>query len=184
MQKSWQKSRPKYVGNPWKSFKIHRTSFQNEPKTVRNREKCVLGAFSAPNRAQFGSRARPVVWRNRLWEPFWSKMSFQGSLSGPIENRKSLKNRSFEDRRALGPSKNGLRKGVRKKHGNLMKNRSENGRFLMGRNHVWRYTLRLFHTFAIFEKSLKNDAKREPKSHVFWYQNRPLAPKGRLRVPF
>ena len=35
----------------------------------------------------------------------------------------------------------------------------------MARNHVWRYTLRLFHTFAIFEKSRKIDAKREAKSH-------------------
>ena len=33
----------------------------------------------------------------------------------------------------------------------------------MARNHVWRYTLRLFHTFAIFEKNRKIDAKREPK---------------------
>ena len=35
----------------------------------------------------------------------------------------------------------------------------------MARNHVWRYTLRLFHTFAIFEKNRKIDAKREAKSH-------------------
>ena len=35
----------------------------------------------------------------------------------------------------------------------------------MARNHVWRYTLRLFHTFAIFEKGRKIDAKRDPKSH-------------------
>ena len=33
----------------------------------------------------------------------------------------------------------------------------------MARNHVWRYTLRLFHTFAIFEKNRKIDAKRIPK---------------------
>ena len=34
---------------------------------------------------------------------------------------------------------------------------------LMARNHVWRYTLRLFHTFAIFET--KYDAKRDLESH-------------------
>ena len=56
MLKFWQKSCPTYVGNPWKSFKHHRTSFQNQQKTVPNREKCVLGLFSAPNRAQVGSR--------------------------------------------------------------------------------------------------------------------------------
>ena len=35
----------------------------------------------------------------------------------------------------------------------------------MVRNDVWRYTLCLFHTFAIFEKRRKIYAKREPKSH-------------------
>ena len=40
----------------------------------------------------------------------------------------------------------------------------------MARNHVWRYTLRLFHTFAIFkkyrnfdEKWIQNDAKIDAK---------------------
>ena len=33
----------------------------------------------------------------------------------------------------------------------------------MARNHVWRYTLRLFHTFAIFEKNRKINAKRTSK---------------------
>ena len=36
----------------------------------------------------------------------------------------------------------------------------------MAQNHVWRYTLRLFHTFALFEKIRKIDAKRWAKSHV------------------
>ena len=45
----------------------------------------------------------------------------------------------------------------------------------MARNHVWRYTLRLFHTFAIFEKSRKVDAKRGPKIYENWSQNRLLA---------
>ena len=35
----------------------------------------------------------------------------------------------------------------------------------MARNHVWRYTLRLFHTFALSGKSLKIYAKREPTNH-------------------
>ena len=47
----------------------------------------------------------------------------------------------------------------------------------MARNHVWRYTLRLFHTFAIFEKSQKIDAKREAKSLVFSLKKRPLSAK-------
>ena len=36
----------------------------------------------------------------------------------------------------------------------------------MARNHVWRYTLRLFHTFALFEQIRKSDAKREANSNV------------------
>ena len=54
----------------------------------------------------------------------------------------------------------------------------------MAQNHVSCYTLRLFHTFAIFEKSRKIDAKREAKSHVFSSKNAPWAHQGRLRVPF
>ena len=40
--------------------KIGPKSFQNRPKTIPDRWKCVLGAFSAPNRAQVGSRTLPV----------------------------------------------------------------------------------------------------------------------------
>ena len=54
----------------------------------------------------------------------------------------------------------------------------------MAQNHVWRYTLRLFHTFAIFEKSRKIDAKMEPKSRGFWSKMRPWASKGRLILRF
>ena len=38
---------------------------------------------------------------------------------------------------------------------------------MMAQNHVWRYTLRLFHTFGLFEKSGKVDAKMETKSRGF-----------------
>ena len=44
--------------------------------------------------------------------------------------------------------------GVLKKQQMLMRIRSEIRRFLMARKHVWRYTLRLFHTFAIFEEKV------------------------------
>ena len=54
----------------------------------------------------------------------------------------------------------------------------------MAQNHVWRYTLRLFHTFAIFEKYQKIDAKRDAKSCHFWSKNRPWARKGRLILHF
>ena len=118
-----------------------------------------------PNRAQVGSRRLRPGNRPPLLAPFWSKMVLQGAILGPSWGPKSDKNRTFGPRSAQGPSKNDLRKGVWKKHEKLMKNRCRNGWFLMARNHVWRYTLRLFHTFAIFEKSRKIDAKREAKSH-------------------
>ncbi len=143
MPEFWHKSHSKYVKNLWKSFKIDRKSFQNQAKTTPNPDKSVIGAFSAPNHAQVGSRARPAVWSNRLLEPFCPKMVFQGSIFGPLENPKSPPKRTFEDRQALGPSKNGLGEGVQKKRENLTKNRYENGRFLMAWKHVWRYTLSL-----------------------------------------
>ena len=65
-----------------------------------------------------------------------------------------------------------------------MKNRCQNRSFLMAQNHIWRYTLRLFHTFAFFQKSRKIGARRESKSHAFWSKNGALAPKDRFIQPF
>ena len=96
---------------------------------------------------------------------------------------KWLQNRIFEHRSALGPSKNDLWKGVWKKHENWMKNQCGNRCFLMAQNHVWRYTLRLFYTFAIFEKYQKNNAKMDAKSCHFWFKNWSWAPQGRLILP-
>ena len=111
-------------------------------------------------------------------------MSLQGIILGSSGSPKSAENLTYEHRRALWPSKNGVWKRVRKKHENSMKNLCENRSFLMAQNHVWRYTLRLFHTFGLFEKSRKIDAKMEPKSRGFWSKMRPWAPNGRLILPF
>ena len=46
----------------------------------------------------------------------WANIVPQGSILGPTENRKSLQNRTFEQRSAPGPSKNALREGFWKKH--------------------------------------------------------------------
>ena len=137
-------------------------------KLYQNQWKCVLGPFSAPNRAQVGSRTLDLNWGTAPFGTFWPKMALEGAMLGPSGIPKSVKNRTFGPRSAQGPSKNGLRKGVWKKHEKLMKKRCRNGWFLMARNHVWRYTLRLFHTFAIFEKSRKIDATTEAESHTFW----------------
>ena len=54
----------------------------------------------------------------------------------------------------------------------------------MARNHVWRYTLRLFHILAIFEKYRKINAKKDAQSCHFWSKMRPWVPKDRLIQPF
>ena len=95
--------------------------------------------------------------------PFWPKIVLQGTIFGSSWGSKSFKNRIFGSRSAQGPSKNDIWKGVWKKHEHLMKNRCTNECFLMARNHVWRYTLRLFHTFVISEKYRKIFAKWLPK---------------------
>ena len=149
-----------------------------------DRWKFVFGASSPPNRSQVGFRTLPLNWGTPLFIDFGNIIWIFGSIFGALGNRRSLQNRTFEYRRALWPSKNALWEGVRKKHENWMKNRCENRRFLMAQNHVWRYTLRLFYTFGLFEKSRKIDAKMEPKSRGFWSKMRPWAPNGRLILPF
>ena len=58
-------------------------------------------------------------------------MAPQGSISGPLENRKAVQNHTFEERLALGPSKNALWKGVPKIHEIWMKKWSENDAKMM-----------------------------------------------------
>ena len=159
-----------------------------EPKSIKNTKKAGKKACQ-----KWCQNLMPkMISKRRFWMPFWFPGVTPGGkegkppkaalrwcwlllfetpdtgrcrrIFGPLENRKSVQKRIFEDRLALGPSKNGLWKGVRKKHEILMKNRCENERFLMARNHVWRYTLRLFHTFAIFKKSKNRCQKGGQKS--------------------
>ena len=85
----------KYMENPWTSFKLLRKSVQHRPKTVLNRERCVLGPFSAPNRAQVGPRMARARKTTPPLEAFWRKMVPQGSILGPLQNRKSLPKRVF-----------------------------------------------------------------------------------------
>ena len=64
-----------------------------------------------------------------------------------------------------------------------MKNLCENLCSMTAQNHVWRYTLCFFHTYAVFEQNRKIDAKRGTKSRRFWVKPKPWAPKGRLILP-
>ena len=160
------------------SLKIYRKSFQNHPKTIESREEMVLGAFSTSNCAQVGSRTRLGRRQGNTFSPFCAKLAPQGSIFEPLENRKSSRKRTFEDRRALGFSKNGLREGARKNRKISSRNRRTNGRFLMAWKHVWRYTLRLFHTFVIFEKNIKKRCRTGPAKSCFFIKKRSLGAKG------
>ena len=75
-----------------------------------------------PNRTLVGSRWASVVRCRCFLGAFWPRRSPQGSILGPPEISKWLQNRTFEYRSALGPSKNGLREGVQKKHEKAMNN--------------------------------------------------------------
>ena len=130
------------------SSKVLPTSTKNGPKSRKIRSLSVFGAKSRPGRLQ---DALPHLPGN----PFGACLVENGAPRdhfGPQRGAKIGKKSNFWVRLAQGPSKNNLQKGVRKKHENLMKDRCKNGCFLMARNHVWHYTLRLFHTFALFEK--------------------------------
>ena len=130
-----------------KHVKNHENFIENlsqmSPNSLENLLYSILGSFSAPFRAQVGSRTASVNCRGTTLEHFLRKMSPRGVILGTPLNPKWLQNRTVEDRSALRPSKNDLWKGVRKKHENSMKKRCENRRSLMAQNHVWRYTLRL-----------------------------------------
>ena len=112
------------------------------PKSVQNPSKIVSvrfwrqnGNMQRPGRFRDGPGTLRATRCGRLFYFFRRKMSLQGSILGPLENRKSVQNRTFEWKPALGTSKNGLREGVRKKHEILM------------------------------EKWWKNDAKMDAKIH-------------------
>ena len=140
-------------------------------KSTRKRSQIDEIASLERFRRQIAPRSAP---RALAWESvkifaslFFKKMSLQGSFLEPLENRKSVKNRICEHRRALWPSKSGVWEWVRKKHQYFIKFLCENRRFLMARNHVWHYTLRLFYTFAILETNWKMNAKIDAQRQLF-----------------
>ena len=50
----------------------------------------------------------------------------------------------------------------------------------MAQNHVSRYTLRLFHTFAIFEKKSENRCQKGGQKSHFLMKKRSLGAKGSI----
>ena len=93
-----------------------------------------------------------------------AKITFQGAILEPSGVPKSIKNRICGFKSAQAPSKNDLWEGGWKKHEKSMKTQC----FLMAWNHVWRYTLRLFYTFGLFETYRKIDANSVAFLSCFW----------------
>ena len=114
-------------------------STKNGPKSIKNKSLQHFRRQIAPRSAPRRSPSYGVLDFYRI---FCRKWHAKDDFVTPLDP-KWLQTRTFEPRSALGPSKNDLWKGVRKKHEKLTKNRCENGTFLMAQNHVWRYTLRL-----------------------------------------
>ena len=101
----------KIMKNP---SKLVQYPLQIDQKRHQNQWQCVLGPFSASNRAQVGPRTQNLTRTTSPLEPFWPKMAPRGSISGPLENRKAVQNHTFEEILALGPFKNALWRGVPK----------------------------------------------------------------------
>ena len=100
----------------------------------------------------------------------------QRCLSENPENRKWHLNPTFHKSSALGSSKNCPRERFWKNIKNLWKNnRKINGCW-------WSETIENYwktNTFLVswsFKKTMKNDAKRDLKSHVFWSKIEPIQP--------
>ena len=122
----------------------------------RRREEMKKQAKSNPKRSKIGtktdqkdskSRLRRQIWskmlsciqsfekiknQERIPQTWWQKMALRGSISGPGEILKGIKNRPFEHRSAFGASKMQSRGGVWKKLKKMKKNR-------LGNESPWRW---------------------------------------------
>ena len=135
MRKSW--TNPQLLQNPSKLCKNQ--SFWNVFGVISRTSRCqvvqpgkgysTFGAFLAENVAQRGNSWDPPESKNgsKIW-PL--------SIDGHFGPRKIVSGRRFWK--------------TCKNYENLYEHR----RFLMPQNHVWRYTLRLFHTVTLFEEML------------------------------
>ena len=141
----------------------------------------VFGAKSRPGRCR---GCPPLIAGLHHLEPPGPKMWFKCVLLDARGFKMALKLHLFSIGWYLDTQKMSSEREVGQKHEKIMKHRCENLMFSLAQNRVWRYTLRLFHTFGLFEKSGKVDAKMETKSRGFWSKMRPWAPNGRLILPF
>ena len=159
------------------SCRIDPKLVQNPSKIDKNRSLGRFGTFSAPFRAQVGSRTLPGIRRTHLFDAFCQKMTLQGAIFGLpppwIQNGSKIELLSID--RRLDPPKMTSGRGFRK----IMKIR---WKIDAKSDAFWRlkttFGVILFAYFTLspfLEKIEKIDAKRAPKIHENWSQNRLLA---------
>ena len=161
--------------------KIRPTSIEKRPQIDNNSSLERFRRQIAPRSARMGSPSFGVIG---FWRLFGRKWCSKGSFCNPSGTQNLLKIALLALDRRRVPRKITSRKGVWRMHENLMKFRCTNLCSSMARNHVWRYTLHLFHTFAIFENNRKINENRDPESRAFWSKNEPWTRRVRLRGPF
>jgi hypothetical protein len=172
--------------NRLKSWKIHPKSVQNPWKINKNRFLGSFGAFLAQGRAQVGSGTLPGISRHLPGNPFWPKMAPQGSIFGTPKIPKWLQNQTFGHRLALGPSKNGLREGFRKKKKNLWKMDRKIIDFWVPGTSWTMFLLQpasagaWFSIFHNFRKKSKNRCQKGAQKLSFFMKNGPLAVEGSI----
>lgn len=145
---------------------IYPKSLQNRPKTIPNRWTCILGTFSAPNRAEVSSMEASSGKGSARKNTFWLKLSPQGRFLDPwqIGNRSKIALLRIEGH--LDPPKMASGRGFAK---NVKIEWTIDATSLLFDGAEPRLALysSLFHTFAIFEKVGKINAKRDAQSHDF-----------------
>ena len=142
------------------------------------RKRCQRARFSI---SQWSSRdfLSARVGRFAAQHPTEKRSSGGGWVQGAVNNQKTIQNRTFGKRSALGPSKSDIWKGVWKKNEHLMNVRCKNRCIFMAQNYVWRYTLCLFCTFVTLRKNNKNKQNGIPtKVMSFDSKSYPLGVPG------
>ena len=90
---------------------INTNPYKMEPKSIQNRWKCTLGAFSASGRAKVGSMWRLQYEKTRLLESLWAEKGRFKDKCSALWKLKGIQNHTFKDGLARGPSKNVLWEG-------------------------------------------------------------------------
>ena len=167
------KNQSRFVKNPSKI----------DPKTIPDRWKYVLGAVSAPNRAQVGSRTLRAKWGTPLFMDYWNIIWVYGSIFGAPGNRRSLQNRTFEGQLGLWPSKMPSGRGFGK---NMKIWWKIDVKWSPTKGKIIKKPLVFIAKsyFRHFQKNSKNQCQKGSPKSCFWWKMAPRAPKVRFILSF